>query len=137
MKPKVVSVILGVDDLDRSLTFYRTGLGLPTTGIVSTTDQPGDSGRIVLLDMGGGQTLSLYARVDLANDVGLPVSVANPLDFELMYYAESTAEVDEIMSAARKAGGRVTDPAHDRGGVYSGYFQDLDGHLWEILCPLA
>jgi predicted enzyme related to lactoylglutathione lyase len=44
-------------------------------------------------------------------------------------YADSTDEVDEIMNRAEKVGGSITDPAHDRGGGYSGYFQDLDGHL--------
>jgi hypothetical protein len=87
--------------------------------------------------MGGGQTLSLYARADLAKDTGLPLSPASPLEFEIMYYADATDEVDEIMNQAKKAGGAITDPAQDRGGVYSGYFQDLDGHLWEILCPLG
>jgi uncharacterized protein len=101
MKPRILSIILTVGDLKKSLAFYRDGLGLPTRGIVATSEEPGDSGQIVLFDMGNGQTLSLYTRADLA-----------------------------------KAGGSI-DPAHDRGGVYSGYFQDLDGHLWEILCPLG
>lgn len=127
MKPKVLSIILGVADLEKSLA-YRNGLGLPTDGIVSTSDQPGDAGRIVLFNMGGGQTLSLYAKADLARDTGLPLSPASPLEFELIYYADSTEEVDQIMNQARKAGGTITDPAHDRGGVYSGYFQDMDGH---------
>ena len=30
--------------------------------------------------------------------------------------------------------GKVTDPAHERPwGIYSGYFRDLDGHLWEVI----
>jgi predicted lactoylglutathione lyase len=48
-----------------------------------------------------------------------------------------TDEVDQFMNQAEKAGGAITDPTHDRGGVYSGYFQDLDDHLWEILCRLG
>jgi catechol 2,3-dioxygenase-like lactoylglutathione lyase family enzyme len=105
--------------------------------MVATSDEPGDSGKIVLFDMGNGQTLSLYARSDLARDTKLPTTAPSPLEFELMYYAESTSDVDATMEQARKAGGTIVDLAHDRGGVYSGYFQDLDGHLWEILCPLG
>jgi catechol 2,3-dioxygenase-like lactoylglutathione lyase family enzyme len=137
MKPRVLSIILGVSDLERALVFYRDGLGLPTKGVINTTDEPGDAGKIVLFDMGSGQTLSLYRREDLARETGLPVSPSSPLEFELMYYADSADEVDQIMSQARNAGGAFTDPAHDRGGVYSGYFQDLDGHLWEVLYPLG
>ena len=41
------------------------------------------------------------------------------------------AELAAIVAAA--AGARITDPARDRfWGGYSGYFQDPDGHLWEI-----
>ena len=136
MKPRILSIILTVGDLKKSLAFYRDGLGLPTRGIVATSEEPGDSGRIVLFDMGNGQTLSLYTRADLARDTKLAASGSSALEFELMYYADSKEEVDEILDQARKAGGSI-DPAHDRGGVYSGYFQDLDGHLWEILCPLG
>lgn len=137
MKPKILSIILGVDNLEESLAFYRDGLGLPTEGIIATSDVPGDPGRIVLFDMGGGQTLSLYERKDFAKDAKLPISSPSPLEFELMYYAESTEDVDKIMEQAKKAGATIADPAHDRSGVYSGYFQDLDGHLWEILYPLG
>jgi uncharacterized protein len=137
MKPRILSIILAVANLKKSLAFYRDGLGLPTEGIVATSDEPRDSGKIVLFDMGNGQTLSLYAREDLARDTKLATSRPSALEFELMYYTDSKEEVDEIMDQARKAGGTITDPAHDRGGVYSGYFQDLDGHLWEILCPLG
>ena len=36
MRPRVSIITLGVDDLERALTFYRDGLGLPTRGIVGT-----------------------------------------------------------------------------------------------------
>ncbi|HEY3472983.1 MAG TPA: VOC family protein, partial [Anaerolineales bacterium] len=37
MKPRVTTITIGVDDLDRSLRFYRDGLGFPTRGIIGTT----------------------------------------------------------------------------------------------------
>jgi len=36
MKPRITVITLGVDDLDRSLHFYRDGLGLKTEGIIGT-----------------------------------------------------------------------------------------------------
>lgn len=32
MQPRVTVITLGVDDLERSLAFYRDGLGFPTEG---------------------------------------------------------------------------------------------------------
>ncbi|HEY1669315.1 MAG TPA: VOC family protein [Trebonia sp.] len=50
----------------------------------------------------------------------------------------SRAEVDEVIARAKAAGAAVTDSPHDRPwGIYSGYFQDPDGHLWEIICNPA
>ena len=137
MKAKVLSIILTVDNIEKSMIFYRDGLGLATDGVIATSDQPGDEGKIVLFNMTGGQTLSLYARKDFAKDTNLPMSPHSPLGFELMYYADSVEEVDTIMEQAKKAGGTITSAAHDRGGLYSGYFQDLDGHVWEIVCPMG
>ncbi len=34
MKPHLTVITLGVDDLERALTFYKEGLGLATKGIV-------------------------------------------------------------------------------------------------------
>jgi uncharacterized glyoxalase superfamily protein PhnB len=46
----------------------------------------------------------------------------------------SKAEVDAVMVQARMAGAAITKPAHDTfWGGYSGYFQDPDGHLWEVV----
>jgi catechol 2,3-dioxygenase-like lactoylglutathione lyase family enzyme len=41
MKPRLAAITIGVDDLDRSLAFYRDGLGLPTQGIVGTEFEHG------------------------------------------------------------------------------------------------
>jgi uncharacterized glyoxalase superfamily protein PhnB len=41
--------------------------------------------------------------------------------------------VDEIMAHAEKAGARVVKPAQKTFyGGYAGYFQDPDGHVWEV-----
>jgi uncharacterized protein len=41
--------------------------------------------------------------------------------------------VDEVMSQAKAAGASIVKAAGDTfWGGYSGYFQDPDGHLWEV-----
>jgi uncharacterized protein len=68
MKPRITVLTLGVDDLERSLRFYRDGLGLPTQGIVGTEFE---HGAVAFLELQGGLTLALWPRASLAHDSGL------------------------------------------------------------------
>jgi uncharacterized protein len=46
---------------------------------------------------------------------------------------DSKAEVDRMVEAAVKAGGRETRPAQDYGFMQMRVFEDLDGHHWEVV----
>ena len=46
---------------------------------------------------------------------------------------QSRADVHELIEQAEAAGAAVTPPRDRPWGIYSGYFRDLDGHLWEII----
>ena len=130
MKPRIQVVTIGVNNLERSLAFYRDGLGLPTKGITGTEFE---DGAVVFFNLNDDLILALYPRAALAKDAKVPVSPPSPSEFSLGHFVRSKAEVDSLMRQAEKAGAQVTDPARDRfWGGYSGYFQDLDGHLWEI-----
>ncbi len=131
MKPRIKVITLGVRDLEKSLAFYRDGLGLPTEGITGTEFE---DGAVVFFKMNDGLILSLYPKSALAKDAKVAVSASSPAEFSIGHVVESKQEVDAIMKQAEQAGAKITDPAHDRfWGGYSGYFQDLDGHLWEIV----
>jgi len=130
MKPRIKVLTLGVDDLERALTFYRDGLGLPTEGIVGTEFE---DGAVVFINVNDDLILALYPRTALAKDASIAVSPPSPSDLSIGHIVGSREEVDAIMKQAEAAGAHVTDPARDRfWGGYSGYFQDTDGHLWEI-----
>lgn len=130
MKPRIKVITLGVDDLERSLAFYRDGLGLPTDGIIGTEFE---DGAVVFIHMNDDLILALYPRPALAKDAGIAVAPPAPSDLALGHVVGSREEVDAVMQQAQRAGARVTDAAHDRfWGGYSGYFQDPDGHLWEV-----
>lgn len=130
MKPRIKVITLGVSDLEKSLTFYRDGLGLPTEGI---TGSEFEDGAVVFFNMNDDLILALYPRAALAKDGKVPVGQPNPAEFSIGHNVNSREEVDAIMQQAQKAGAHITDPAHNRfWGGYSGYFQDPDGHLWEI-----
>ncbi len=130
MKPRIKVITLGVSDLEKSLTFYRDGLGLPTEGI---TGSEFEDGAVVFFKMNDGLILALYPRTSLAKDGKVPAGQPSPAEFSIGHIVRSKEEVNAIMQQAQKAGAHITDPAHDRfWGGYSGYFQDPDGHLWEI-----
>ncbi len=131
MKPRINVITLGVDDLEKSLSFYRDGLDLATQGII---DAEFEDGAVVFFKMNDDLILALYPRPALAKDAKVSVSQASPSDFSIGHIVKSKQQVDAVMKQAESAGARITDPAHDRfWGGYSGYFQDLDGHLWEII----
>jgi catechol 2,3-dioxygenase-like lactoylglutathione lyase family enzyme len=130
MKPRITLITLGVDDLERAVRFYRDGLGWNTGGIVGTGFE---HGAVAFFDLHGGLRLALWPRASLAHDAGLPRSGNSPPGSSLAHNVASKAEVDAAMGEARKAGARIVKEAHDTfWGGYAGYFQDPDGHLWEV-----
>lgn len=131
MQPRITVLTLGVDDLERSVGFYRDGLGLPTQGIVG---QEFEHGAVAFFDLQSGLRLALWARRDIAHDTGLPQAAASPTEFTLGHNVTSKEEVDIVMAEARRAGAQIVKPAQDTfWGGYAGYFQDPDGHLWEVV----
>jgi uncharacterized protein len=131
MKPRISVITLGVDDLERSLKFYKDGLGLPTKGIVG---QEFEHGAVVFFDLQSGLKLAIWNRKDIAHDTSINHIQKSPTEFTLGHNVGSKEEVDIVMEQAGKAGAIITVPAHDTfWGGYSGYFQDPDGHLWEVV----
>jgi len=130
MKPYVTLITLGVDDLDRALRFYRDGLGFPTKGIVGTEFE---HGAVAFFELQPGLKLALWPRADLAWDAGVRQTPAGATESSLGHNVGSKEEVDSVMAQAAKAGARIAKPAHQTfWGGYAGYFQDPDGHLWEV-----
>ena len=137
MQPRIGLITLGVIDLQAALAFYRDGLGLPTQGVVRT-EFPGSAtspaGAAVMFELENGLTLALYPRSELAKDAREPLTPASPTEFSLGHFLPSREGGDALIARAAAAGASVTDPPHDRAwGIYSGYFKDPDGHLWEII----
>lgn len=130
MKPRITLITLGVDDLERAVRFYRDGLGLTTEGIIGTEFE---YGAVAFFDLQAGLKLALWPRASLARDAGIAVAPSSATDFSLAHNVRSKSEVDAVMAQAARAGARVVKAAHDTFyGGYAGYFQDPDGHLWEV-----
>lgn len=137
MRKKIIFITLAVDDLDRSVAFYRDGLGWHTEGIVARElhDEVTDAyGTIAFFALDGGLMIGLYERTNLAKDASMPAGTRSSTEFSLGIPAESQAEVDTLLAEAQAAGGTLPAPAHMRPwGIYSGYFADPDSHLWEVV----
>ncbi|MGR3285240.1 VOC family protein [Bacillus sonorensis] len=131
MKPRITVITLGVEDLEKSLHFYRDGLGLSTDGIVG---KEFEHGAVAFFDLQAGLRLAIWKRDDIAHDTKLKKTAPSPTEFTIGHNVGSKEEVDEVMARAKKAGAAITVPLHDTfWGGYSGYFQDPDGHLWEVV----
>jgi catechol 2,3-dioxygenase-like lactoylglutathione lyase family enzyme len=130
MQPRITFITLGVDDLERAVTFYRDGLGLATKGIVGTEFE---NGAVAFFNLQPGLKLGLWPRRSLAADCGLPVQPASATEFSLAHNVASEAEVAALMEQAERAGAKIVKAAQKTFyGGYAGYFQDPDGHLWEV-----
>ena len=130
MKPRITLITLAVDDLERSVAFYRDGLGLPTKGIVGTEFE---HGAVAFFALESGLRLALWPRSSLSADSGIREQPASATEFSLAHNVGSRSEVDDVMNQALRAGARIVKPAQPTFyGGYAGYFQDPDGHLWEI-----
>lgn len=123
MKPRISMITLGVENLEKSVTFYHKGLGFPKI----------DSPPSVAFFNLNGTWLGLYGRKDLAKDANVSADSHGFNNFTLSHNLETEKEVDKIFNEALLAGATaVKKPQKVFWGGYSGYFKDLDEHLWEV-----
>jgi len=124
MEPRVTLVTLGVDDLERSIAFYRDVVGWAPA---STTDG------VAFFDL-GGLILALWPHRLLAADSGLSGDGLGAYHgFALAHNARSREEVDAIFARLQERGAPIAKPPIETAwGGYSGYFTDPDGHHWEV-----
>jgi catechol 2,3-dioxygenase-like lactoylglutathione lyase family enzyme len=125
MEPRISFVTLGISDLQRSLKFYRDGLGFPLSS-ASTGD--------VAFFKTGGIVLALYPTEKLAEDAHVPPAGSGFRGVTLAHNVRSREEVSAVLALAEAAGATITKPAQDTfWGGHGGYFADPDGHLWEVV----
>jgi catechol 2,3-dioxygenase-like lactoylglutathione lyase family enzyme len=124
MKAHVSSILLGVEDMDRSKRFYTDGLGWEVEQ---------DYGISVFFEPDGGSLVGFYGRDGLADLVGTSPEGSGFRGMVLGYVVRSEARVDEIIADAEKAGATILKPAATlQWGGYGGTFADPDGYIWNI-----
>jgi uncharacterized protein len=124
MNANVSSLLLGVEDMDRTKQFYTEGLGWEVQR---------DYGIAVFFGQGDGSLIGFYGRDGLADRVGVSPEGSGFGGLVLNYVVRSEARVDEIMAEAEKAGATILKPAATfEWGGYGGAFADPDGYIWDI-----
>ncbi len=131
MKPRITVITLGVQDLAKAVDFYTNGLGLPTSGILG---KEFEFGAVAFFELEGGLKLALWPRASISHDTGIVTSNTSPIEMTLGQNVNTKEEVDLGMEKAKTAGAKIIKPAGETfWGGYSGYFQDPDGHVWELV----
>ena len=124
MRQKLNLITLGVDDFERAVRFYESGLGWKRS--------PKSVDGLALFPL-GGITLALHPRQDLADDTTLAYQPSAFAGITLSYNTKSQHELDDVLEQVQKLGATIVKPAQKvYWGGYSGYFKDLDGYLFEV-----
>lgn len=110
MNPRITVITIGVNDLEKSLHFYREGLGFPTEGIIG---KEFEYGAVVFIQLQDGLRLALWPRKSISHDSGLLITPASSTEMTLGHNVSSKAEVDAVMDQAKSAGAVIVKPAHD------------------------
>lgn len=131
MDARITVLTIAVEDLQRSLEFYRDGLRFETDGIVGTEFE---HGAVAFFDLQPGLKLAIWPRENIARDAGIEPGLPNAAEFTIGHNVSSRNEVDQVMDQARQAGATIVkSPQETFWGGYAGYFQDPDEHLWEVV----
>jgi len=121
-------ICLGVRDMQKSVKFYREGLGFQTK---ETEDCPK-----VIFFSNFGTKLELYPLDLLAQDINEknpPKITQNFSGITLAYNVKSEQEVHDTLELACRAGATMAkEPQKTFWGGYHAYFADPDGYYWEV-----
>jgi len=124
MKAHVSSILLGVQDMDRSRRFYTEGLGWQVQHDYKIS---------VFFVPHGGSLVGFYGRDGLAGMVGVSPAGSGFSGVVFNYVVRSEDRVDQVLDEASKAGGKILKPAAKLAwGGYGGSFADPDGYIWNI-----
>ena len=130
MKPRISVLTLGVTNLEKSVRFYKDGLGLTTEGIIG---KEFEYGAVAFFQLQNGLMLALWPFKSIARDTNLTEATAGSPAFTIAHNVQCKEQVEIVMNQAKNAGAAIIKPPQGTFyGGYAGYFRDIDGHLWEI-----
>ena len=124
---KITCICLGVRDMERSIKFYRDGLGYKT-------DCKENNPPVCFFDTPGTK-FELFPLEQLAKDIdeNNPPKGNGFSGITLAYNVEHKEDVDSVIELVRNVGGKIVkEPQDTFWGGYHAYFSDLDGYYWEV-----
>jgi len=126
---RITVICLGVKDMEKSIRFYKDGLGFQTK---ETSYNP----PVIFFNASGGLKLELYPLDLLAEDINNNNPPAIGTGFggiTLAHNVKSKEEVHQIIELAKKTGAKIEkEPQDVFWGGYHAYFSDPDGYYWEV-----
>jgi catechol 2,3-dioxygenase-like lactoylglutathione lyase family enzyme len=123
MEPRLTLVTIGVADVQRSVAFYRDVVGWTPAMVLDD---------FAFFDL-GGTLFAVWPHAAMAAELGVPQEVSAYRAVALAHNVRSREAVDAVFADLRERGATISrEPTLTAWGGYSGYFQDPDGHRWEI-----
>ena len=118
---------LSVKDLDKSKAFF-SALGF------SFNPQFSNEKAAFMVIVDGSIQAMLTTEAFFQTLINKPVAKAKEAnEVVICLSCESREEVDGLIAKAAAAGGRIPHPPEDHGFMYDQGFEDLDGHLWNLV----
>lgn len=123
---KQIFVNLPIGDMQKSQAFFKS------LGFTFNPDFTDDKGACMVI--GENIYAMLLVKDYFQTFTGKPVADATKTSEVLIALScESRAEVDDLVARAVAAGGAAPRAPQDYGFMYAHGFEDLDGHIWELV----
>lgn len=124
---KQIILNLPVKDLDKSKAFFSA------LGFTFDSRFSGENAAFMNIVDGSIQAM-LTTEAFFQSLIGKPVADARQAnEVVICLSCESREEVDGLIAKAQAAGGRIPHPPEDQGFMYDQGFEDIDGHLWNLV----
>ncbi|KNE27831.1 VOC family protein [Achromobacter spanius] len=123
---KQIFVNIAINDMQKSQDFFKT------LGFTFNPDFTNEQGACMVIS--DDIYAMLLTRDFFQGFTGKPlVDAKEATEVLICLSCESRAEVDDLVARARAAGGTVPREPQDHGFMYAHGFEDLDGHIWELV----
>ncbi|UOQ84394.1 VOC family protein [Gracilibacillus salinarum] len=126
MKPTINMITIPVRNLEESEAFYRKLLEIPEEKISAGDDH-------IAFFLEQDISLVLFERKGFAEMTGQANQTFDHSTLILTHTATSEQEVDKVLLEAEEAGGSIYKQGTSDEWSYTGYFNDPNGHVWEVI----
>jgi len=124
---KQIILNLPVKDLDKSRAFFGA------LGFTFDSRYSGENAAFINI-VGDTIQAMLTTEPFFQSLIGKPVANAKEAnEVVICLSCDSREEVDSLIARAAAAGGRIPHPPEDHGFMYDQGFEDIDGHLWNLV----